>query len=139
GDIALGGSFRNAGAVRSPHIARYTLSPTSGDDAPAAPSLRLAVAPNPTRAGAVATVAGAAPGATMDVFDALGRRLHVQRLAGDGPPARRLRRAAHERRHGPDRASRRGALTLTRRKRRARTARSPAGRGRRGRSRGTRR
>jgi len=84
GDLALGGAFQHAGGVRSAHLARYTLTPTSGEDAPAASALRLAVSPNPTRGAAVAAIAGTEPGATLTVFDALGRRLHAQRLAGDG-------------------------------------------------------
>lgn len=73
--LYVAGEFGEAGGTPSPYVARWAARPVAADPSPEAAALRLALAPNPAR-GAVSLLVAYPPGhATVDVFDALGRRV----------------------------------------------------------------
>ncbi|HEX8386860.1 MAG TPA: T9SS type A sorting domain-containing protein [Rubricoccaceae bacterium] len=77
GDVFVGGFFDRAGGVVSPNLARYTPGPVASEPETGPETLALVVSPNPTRGAATATVTHPAGPVTVEVVDALGRRVAV--------------------------------------------------------------
>ncbi len=78
GALAIAGAFLTAGNAVTPHITRYDLSGMVGSEAgPVATDIAtgLSVAPNPARRATALTATHPAGPVTLDVFDALGRRV----------------------------------------------------------------
>jgi hypothetical protein len=83
GDLLIGGFFQSAGGVASPNVVLYTPAPVASEPAAGpAEALALSVAPNPARGAATATVTHAAGPVTVEILDALGRR--VAHVAAEG-------------------------------------------------------
>jgi hypothetical protein len=76
GDLLVGGRFQRAGGVASPNVVLYTPAPVASEPvASPAEVLALSVAPNPARGTAMVTVTHAAGPVTVEILDALGRRV----------------------------------------------------------------
>ena len=75
GSLIVGGAFRRAGGVSSPNVVRYTPSAVAAEPDAATNRLSLAIAPNPARGSATVTLSHPAGAVTVEVLDALGRRV----------------------------------------------------------------
>ena len=87
GDVIIGGEFTNVGRVRSPFVVRFGRPATVSTEEDPRDGLALAVGPNPSRGTATAFVTGPAGEQTVEVLDALGRR--VARTSGFATAGRR--------------------------------------------------
>ncbi len=75
GDLIVAGTFRQPGGVLSPNVARYTPGAVASEPVVGMERLILTVAPNPARGAATVTVAHPAGAVTVELLDALGRRV----------------------------------------------------------------